>query len=236
MFTWLNASVLADANVSEMACQNAQKAAIWVYSCTQLEAWAHVVVLALSQVKFNKVSQNSHGLIRTLMVHPEIKPFFRLRQALFIVYQNNLQLDCYYMSAVCVFIIFGYSVNLFSNEEFQLRRTSFFQHLWQLDFGEFNCKQKLLNAFGCERSFWTCHVSYNLVITMSTEGVKVLNAFDMGNWIVHKTQMTTKEIKTAPGIYMELLRTYIAILEEDRALRVVYYDQRGAKSLEICVN
>ena len=69
-----------------------------------------------------------------------------------------------------------------------------------------------------------------------SDGVKFLNAFDMANWIVHKTQMTTKEIKSAPGIYMELLRTYIDILEEDRALRVVYYDQRGAMSLEICVN
>lgn len=237
MITCLNQGLLADARVSEWCCTQAQRAVQWVYACTWVEAWAHVVVLALSRVRFSEkgVGEQTHALVQTLMQQPHMNQFERLKVTLNVLYTTNTPLDCYYMSAICVFLIFGYCVPLIANECYQQRRVSTFQRLCQVDFGEFNSKPHLINAFGDERSFWTCHVSFDSVITMSTGGPVLLRAADMAQWVAQKTQQTKERISGDSGIYMELVKTYLSILEDDDALRVVYYDEEGHISLDTCV-
>lgn len=238
MLTCLNQMLLADASVSEWCCIQAQRAVQWVYACTWVEAWAHVVVLALSKVRFSPhaVGGQTHTLVQTLLQQPHTNPFERLKVALNMLYTSNTPLDCYYMSAICVFLIFGYCVPLVASECHQQRRVSTFQRLFQIDFGEFNGKPHLLNAFGDERSFWTCHVSFNSVITMSSCGPVLLRAADMAQWVALKTQQTRDRIERASGMYMELVKTYLSILRDDDALRVVYYDENGHTSLNMRVS
>ena len=237
MITCLNEMLLADAGVSEWCCTQAQRTVQWVYACTWVEAWAHVVVLALSKVRFSEegVSGQTEALVRMLMQQPQMNQFERLKVTLHVLYSNNVQLDCYYMSAICVFLIFGYCVRLFANDVYQKRRVSAFQRLYQVDFGEFNSKPHLINAFGDEGSFWTCHVSFNTVITMGESGPVLLRAADMAEWVALKTQETKDRISRAPGLHMELVKTYLNILEDDEALRVVYYDHQGKSSLIVSV-
>ena len=237
MITCYNLGLLADARVSEWCCTQAQRAVQWVYACTWVEAWAHVVVLALSKIEFseNGVSRQTETLVQTLLQQPHMNQLERLKVALHVLYSNNVQLDCYYMSAICVFLIFGYCVPLVADECYHQRRVSTFQRLYQVDFGEFNAKPYLINAFGSERSFWTCHVSFNSVITMGKCGPVLLRATDMAQWIALKTQETKNRINRAAGLHMELVKTYLSILDDDKALRVVYYDHQGRTSLIVSV-
>jgi len=181
---------------------NAHRTAKTVYACSSTEAWAHVVVLALSQVQCRQqdvTTPATHALVCSLLqTKGWVGEFDRLKSAVLMIYKHKLQLNDYYMSVICTFIIFGYSVQLFAENERKQRTACQFQRFFSVishDSNELQC-------------LWTCHVSFDTVLTLTGSGLLIRSATQTLQWIAHNMSDVQ---------------------------RVLYYDEDGDVSLDVCV-